>query len=100
MVAAAEGLAGRYAELNLPLAIVAGAGDEVVDPDRHARRLARELPGSTLHEIPDAGHMVHHTEPNRVGAVIKGMAQTADVRTAEGHVSGPLPGADANPLGR
>jgi pimeloyl-ACP methyl ester carboxylesterase len=75
MVAAAEGLAGSYAELNLPVAIVAGAGDEVVDVERHAGRLARDLPQSTLHEIPDSGHMVHYTEPNRVGAVINGIAQ-------------------------
>lgn len=91
MVVAAESLAGSYTELNLPVAIIAGAGDEVVDVGRHARRLAAELPRSTLHEVPDAGHMVHHTDPDRVGAVIKAMTQTADAPGSEKQVSGPLP---------
>lgn len=76
-VLAAESLAGRYAALNLPVAIVAGIGDEVVDIGRHSRRLARELPRSTLHEVPEAGHMVHHTEPDRVGAVIQAITEKA-----------------------
>jgi pimeloyl-ACP methyl ester carboxylesterase len=83
MVSAAESLAGSYAELNLPVAIVAGIGDEVVDFDRHTRRLARDLPRCTLHEVPDAGHMVHHTWPDRVWEVIKAMTQTADARASE-----------------
>lgn len=73
LVPAAAALAGRYALLSLPVAIIAGVGDEVVDIEHHARRLSRQMPSSTLHEIPEAGHMVHHTETDKVGAVIRGM---------------------------
>jgi pimeloyl-ACP methyl ester carboxylesterase len=76
LVPAAAALAGRYALLSQPIAIIAGMGDEVVDIEHHARRLSREIATSTLHEIPDAGHMVHHTEPEKVGAVIRGMADS------------------------
>lgn len=85
MVTAAQALAGSYAALKPPVAIVAGVRDEVVAIDRHSRRLARELTRSTatLHEIPDAGHMVHHTEPERVGTVIKAIAGTPDLATSD-----------------
>jgi pimeloyl-ACP methyl ester carboxylesterase len=61
MVPAAARLSRRYHELSLPITIMAGEGDRVVDPARHSVTLHRELPRSELILIEGAGHMVHHT---------------------------------------
>ncbi|MFC7739569.1 alpha/beta fold hydrolase, partial [Roseomonas sp. GCM10028921] len=50
----------RYGELRLPVAIVAGAEDRIVNTDLQSARLHREAPGSTLRVVQGEGHMVHH----------------------------------------
>ncbi|MGC2522913.1 MAG: alpha/beta hydrolase, partial [Stellaceae bacterium] len=60
MIPGAAGLAGHYLELSIPVAIVAGLGDKIVDCDTPAGRLGAQLPRSTLRKVPDAGHMIHH----------------------------------------
>jgi pimeloyl-ACP methyl ester carboxylesterase len=77
MISGAAGLAGHYPELTIPVAIVAGLGDKIVDSNRQARRLGAELPQSTLRKVPDAGHMIHHIVPEQVVAVIQDVAQAA-----------------------
>ena len=56
----------RYGELEMPIAVVAGTGDKIVDPDDQARRFHHENPHSSLHVVGGCGHMVHHTAPGRV----------------------------------
>lgn len=65
----AEAFAGRYGELRIPVAIVAGEGDRVVDPEQ-SERLHGAIAGSRLRLVPAAGHMVHHTAPSEVLATI------------------------------
>ena len=77
MIPGAAGLAGHYPELSIPVAIVAGLGDKIVDCDRQAGRLGAELPQSTLRKVPDAGHMIHHIVPEQVAAVILDVARKA-----------------------
>ena len=61
MVPAAVSAQDRYSELaHLPLLLVAGEKDRIVDPDTQSRRLHRELPNSTLVVLPEAGHMVDY----------------------------------------
>lgn len=61
MVPGALSVHNRYGELaNLPMLLVAGADDRVVDPESQSGRLHSELPHSTLEMVPDAGHMVHY----------------------------------------
>lgn len=43
-----------------PTRIVTGTADRVVDPNRHARRLAALLEGARLTELQGIGHMLHH----------------------------------------
>ena len=72
MVPAAANMSKRYGELSMPMTIIAGAGDHIVDPDKQSARLHDELPHSELIMVPDAGHMVHHTAAKVVGdAVMK-----------------------------
>ncbi|HEY9446589.1 MAG TPA: hypothetical protein VIQ62_05910, partial [Burkholderiales bacterium] len=44
-----------------------------------SRRLHRQLPRSSLREIPGAGHMVHHVAPQDVLAAIDAAAREAHV---------------------
>lgn len=70
MIGQAKASSARHHELRMPIAIIAGGEDKVVDPHAHAVKLHRELPGSTLAVIPGTGHMVHHAVPDQVAAAI------------------------------
>jgi pimeloyl-ACP methyl ester carboxylesterase len=59
----------RYAEIAMPVAIIAGAEDGIVN-QKQSRRLHDDLPNSTLRIVPGAGHMIHYAVPHEVvGAV-------------------------------
>ena len=73
MIPQASRLARKYEALSLPVLIVAGLQDNVVDFDRQSHRLAGELPNGILTPIPGAGHMVHHTAPEQVANAIRGL---------------------------
>jgi pimeloyl-ACP methyl ester carboxylesterase len=71
MIPAAGSLSKRYGELTIPVAIVAGAADRVVDPDAHARRLHVELKDSELHILPGIGHMLHYFGREQIVSSVK-----------------------------
>jgi pimeloyl-ACP methyl ester carboxylesterase len=75
LIPSAMALRRRYALLERPPVIVAGAQDRYVDAQRHSARLAALIPGSELLLAPRAGHMVHHTDPRRVLQAIELAAQ-------------------------
>jgi pimeloyl-ACP methyl ester carboxylesterase len=83
MIPGAAGLAGHYSEVAMPVAVVAGLGDKIVDCDTQAGRLGAELPQSTLRKVPDAGHMIHHIVPEQVAAVILDVARAVFGRDRE-----------------
>ncbi|WP_336470427.1 alpha/beta fold hydrolase, partial [Caldimonas tepidiphila] len=66
MVPAAMKFSRRYRELKMPVTILAGAEDKVVDPQAHAARLHKEIPHSDLHVLPAEGHMLHYAVPEKV----------------------------------
>ena len=70
MIPQAKASSARHHELRMPVAIVAGANDKVIDPEAHSVRLHRELVGSTLTIVPGAGHMVHHAAADEVVAAV------------------------------
>ncbi|MCR5868320.1 alpha/beta fold hydrolase [Aquincola sp. J276] len=76
MMPAARSLSERYHELArdpaLPVAILAGAEDKVVDPTLHSERLHRDLPNSRYTVVHGVGHMVHHNAAAEVLAAIRG----------------------------
>lgn len=78
----AERTSLHYGEIQVPVAIVAGAGDRAVDYRKHSLRLHRDLPGSRLHIWPETGHMVHHTRPAEVVDAIEEVFRMAKGRTA------------------
>jgi pimeloyl-ACP methyl ester carboxylesterase len=66
MTWAAGRLKGSYKNLTLPVTIIAGDGDRVVDLQRHAVRLHREIPHSRLLTQAGPGHMLHYGAPDVV----------------------------------
>ena len=72
MIPAAAAVQGRYGELDLPVTIIAGPGDKMVDMEDQSERLHDEIPDSRLVQIKDAGHMIHHTATAKVAAAIVG----------------------------
>jgi pimeloyl-ACP methyl ester carboxylesterase len=74
MIPAAASLLDRHSELEMPVAIMAGKGDRVVDIGRQSRRLHAELPNSSLHELDGVGHMIHYTARDAVVAAIAAAA--------------------------
>jgi pimeloyl-ACP methyl ester carboxylesterase len=70
MMPAAASLAARYSELQMPVTIIAGAGDAVVDPQAHSERLHEDVPNSTLAILAGSGHMVHYAAADTIVEVL------------------------------
>jgi pimeloyl-ACP methyl ester carboxylesterase len=66
MTPSAAALAKRYDELRMPIVIMAGTGDRLVDFARQSGRLDEVLADSTLLPFKGAGHMIHHSAPEKV----------------------------------
>lgn len=65
------------ARIALPVRIAAGTADRIVAPARQARPLARLLPDARLVEIEGGGHMIHHSNPETLHALIDDAAANA-----------------------
>jgi pimeloyl-ACP methyl ester carboxylesterase len=77
MIPSVIALSRRYDELKVPVTIVAGADDRIVDAQRHSVRLHQEVAPSLLDLAVGVGHMVHHSEPRRVMNAIEAAARAA-----------------------
>ena len=77
MVPTATAAAAEYVRLTMPVAIVAGAGDQLIDPDTQSGRLHREIAQSTFHRVEGSGHMVHQTNTAAVMAAVDEIAGQA-----------------------
>jgi pimeloyl-ACP methyl ester carboxylesterase len=64
-------LAARYPGLSVPVAILFGREDAILDPELHGRRIATELPRVELTLIA-GGHMIPVTAAEAVAAWIRG----------------------------
>jgi pimeloyl-ACP methyl ester carboxylesterase len=59
-----------YADLKMPVAIIAGEEDRLIDTKKQSARLHRDVMQSTLHRVPGVGHMVHQSATDAVMAAI------------------------------
>jgi pimeloyl-ACP methyl ester carboxylesterase len=66
MIPSAAALAAKYGELEMPIVIMAGTGDRLVDFARQSGCLREVLAESTLVQFEGTGHMIHHTSPEKV----------------------------------
>ena len=78
MIPNAFALRGKYADLKMPVVIIAGDQDRLVDTDAQSARLHEELPRSTFRRVTPAGHMVHQTATALVMMAIDEVAQAED----------------------
>ena len=63
-------LRGRVAEISVPTLIVCGQ-DDVLTPPKFSEYLQREIKGSRLVLVPDAGHMAQVEQPETVNSAIE-----------------------------
>ncbi len=77
MVPAVLGMDERVRALDVPVTIMAGTDDRIVDPEGHAEWLHGRIPGSELRLVPGAGHMVHYAVPEQVAAAIEMVSRKA-----------------------
>lgn len=66
MVPAAKRLSARYGELVLPVTLIAGTEDQIVDEHAHSTRLHSELANSELLIVPETGHMSHYVAQDTI----------------------------------
>jgi pimeloyl-ACP methyl ester carboxylesterase len=81
MIPNAIAMQGEYAGLQMPVVIISGDDDRLVDIDQSAR-LHEEIAQSSFHRVRGAGHMVHQTAPAAMMAAIDEAAAAG--RQAEG----------------
>jgi pimeloyl-ACP methyl ester carboxylesterase len=70
MVPAVAAMQESYRDLQVPVVIMAGVEDRIVDPRRHAIVLHRKIPQSTIRLFAGVGHMVHYAAPEEVADTI------------------------------
>ena len=70
MIPDAFALRDKYGDLKMPVVIIAGEVDRLIDTDGQSARLHRDVAHSTFHSVPGAGHMVHQTAMVEVMAAI------------------------------
>ena len=66
MIPQAKASAARHQELRMPVAILAGAKDKVIDVEANAERLHLVLPKSNLIVLPKTGHEIPFTRSQAV----------------------------------
>jgi len=71
---AARTLCRTYQNVSVPVHLIAGLNDRIVDTELHSARLHQELGNSTFHRIPGRGHMVHHAAPEKVISAIESIS--------------------------
>lgn len=83
MVPDALAASETYSRLEMPVAIIAGADDRLVDAADQSARLHGDIPQSSFLCVAGAGHMIHQTVPEAVMSAIEKVASPYG-RTAGG----------------
>jgi pimeloyl-ACP methyl ester carboxylesterase len=63
-------LSRRYSEIEMPVVIVTGSADRLLDPNEHAYPLQKTIRNSKLIVLPDTGHQLPQTQPDAVISAI------------------------------
>ncbi len=71
------GLMQRYAELRMPISVLYGTQDRILDPALHGEELRALLPQVHLEYVEGAGHMLPLTVPERVVSFVRGVVDRA-----------------------
>jgi pimeloyl-ACP methyl ester carboxylesterase len=83
MIPDAFHLRNQYSDLKMPVVIIAGEQDRLIDIDKQSARLHSDISQSGFHRFPRTGHMIHQTATDQVmsavGEVASGPTKIADV---------------------
>jgi pimeloyl-ACP methyl ester carboxylesterase len=72
----------RYADLKMPVVIIAGDEDKLIDIDTQSARLHADISQSKLHRIAGNGHMIQQTATDQVMAAIDEVGRAAKTLAA------------------
>ena len=75
--AAAALLQPHYSRLRVPVAIMTGDADAVVDARDHSCQLHHQVADSTLTILPGLGHMIHYAARGQIGRTVDGLMALA-----------------------
>ena len=64
------GFHARYGTLELPVGLLFGQGDRILDAQVHGASMTDQVPGLTYEALADAGHMIPVTRPDAVADFI------------------------------
>ena len=73
LIPAAAQLQWHYPRIECPVRIVHGDEDHFIECEQ-SRHLHEALPRSTLHFVPNAGHMVHYADPIIISETLEGVS--------------------------
>lgn len=76
MIPDAFHLRKQYADLKMPVVIIAGEQDRLVDIDTQSARLHSDISQSRFHRFPGNGHMIQQTATDRVMSAIGEVANS------------------------
>jgi len=65
----------RYPQLTLPIGLIYGGQDKVLDFQKHGQALASKVPGLKMQVIEGRGHMLPITASERVAALVEQVAK-------------------------
>ncbi|RJF89290.1 alpha/beta hydrolase [Oleomonas cavernae] len=71
------GLVARYGTLSVPVGILYGSNDRILDALVHGKATAAIIPGAVFEMVAGAGHMIPVTAPERSAGFIKHLAEVA-----------------------
>jgi pimeloyl-ACP methyl ester carboxylesterase len=74
---------GRYDQLKMPVTIVAGEQDRLIDTEAQSARLHSEISRSTFHRVAGNGHMIQQTATEEVMAALREVANETTAFAAE-----------------
>ena len=63
-------LSERYRDIEIPVVIVTGSADRLLDPEEQAYRLHRTIRNSKLVVLPETGHQLPQTRPDAVVSAV------------------------------
>ncbi|MEM7744328.1 MAG: alpha/beta hydrolase [Pseudomonadota bacterium] len=70
-------MAPDYGRVSVPVEVISGTADFIIDPERQPIPFANRLPDARLTLLPGVGHMAHHAAPDALTAAISRIADTA-----------------------
>ena len=76
-------LSKHYREIEVPVVIVTGSDDHLLNPEQHAYPLHQAIKNSKLVVLPDAGHQLPQTQPDAVISAIDAVWAATSKRIGE-----------------